>query len=111
MTFEAGDVIVVPFPFSDLPLARPRPALVLSSPAANADAGETVLAMITTAARSSRASDVSIADLEQAGLKAACVVRGKLFSLDTRLIARRVGVLSAADRTRVRAMVSELMAI
>ena len=37
-------------------------------------------------------------DLAEAGLKTPCVMRLKLFTLDNRLIARRVGALSAPDR-------------
>ena len=111
MIFDAGDVVVVPFPFSDLPVARPRPALVLSSAGANARAGTTVLAMITTAANSRRLDDVELEDLQTAGLRAPSVVRMKLFSLDNRLIARRVGVIGASDRAAVRAGVQALIAI
>jgi mRNA interferase MazF len=111
MIFDAGDVVVVPFPFSDLPVARPRPALVLSLAGANARAGTTVLAMITTAANSRRPDDVELADLNTAGLRAPSVVRMKLFSLDNRLLARRVGVIGTSDRTAVRAGVQALIAI
>jgi len=54
MISDAGDVVVVPFPFSDLPIAKPRPALVISPAASNERGGTTLLAMITTAAGRSR---------------------------------------------------------
>ncbi len=111
MIFDAGDVVVVPFPFSDLPVARPRPALVLSPAGANARAGTTVLAMITAAANSRRPNDVELTDLQTAGLRAPSVVRMKLFSLDNRLLARRVGVIGTSDRKAVRAGVQALIAI
>jgi mRNA interferase MazF len=98
MICEPGAVVVVPFPFSDLPVAKPRPALVLSPATMNAETGQTLMAMITSAARSTWPHDVEIADLDAAGLPRPCRVRWKLFSIDNRLIARQTGALGAADR-------------
>jgi len=44
---NAGDVAVVPFPFSERPGTKRRPALTLSDRRFN-QAGHTILAMITT---------------------------------------------------------------
>lgn len=98
MICEPGSVVVVPFPFSDLPVAKPRPALVLSSADMNGQTGQTLMAMITTAARSTWPHDVEIEDVDTAGLPRACRIRWKLFSIDNRLISRRTGRLSDAGR-------------
>ena len=50
MTFEAFEVVVVPFPFTDRTTTKRRPALVLSDAKAfNRQVGQSVLAMITRA--------------------------------------------------------------
>jgi mRNA interferase MazF len=108
---DAGDVAIVPFPFTDIAVAKPRPALALSSRRANEDSGNTVFAMITTAGRSHWPQDVPLTDCHSAGLTAASLVRIKLFTLDNRLIARRIGVLSARDRKAVHQMVHGLLTI
>lgn len=90
------DVVIVPFPFSTQPGQKRRPALVLSESAFNRH-GYTVLSMITTAGHHPWPGDVNLADLRAAGLTAPCLVRLKLFTLDNRLIVRRIGRLSAAD--------------
>lgn len=97
MTCEAWDVVVVPFPFSDRAGDRRRPALVLSRRVFN-QRGHTVLAMITTAAHASWPGDVEVDDLEAAGLAVACRLRLKLFTLDNRLIVKRIGHLASRDR-------------
>jgi mRNA interferase MazF len=97
---EAWDVVVVPFPFSERPGAKKRPALVLSRPSFN-KAGHTAMAMITTRAHRPWPGDVEIEKLEQAGLPLPCIVRLKLFTLDNRLLMMRIGSLSPADRRRV----------
>lgn len=107
MISECGDVVVVPFPFVDMPVAKIRPALVVSARAFNAANQQTVLAMITTAAASHWQSDTRINDWADAGLRTVCVVRMKPFTLENNLIQRRIGRLSASDRARFGQVLSE----
>ena len=110
VTFEAFDVVVVPFPFTDRAATKRRPALVLSDRSAfNAGIGHVVLAMITSASHSDWPLDVPLADLQAAGLTSASVVRMKLFTLDERLILRKAGSLAAADRKAVAAALKKLL--
>lgn len=102
MTFEAFDVVVVPFPFTDQTTTKRRPALVLSDASNfNMQVGQSVLAMITSARNSSWPLDVEIKDLDSAGLPADSIVRMKLFTLDDRLVIRKAGVLSSVDAIAV----------
>ncbi len=99
MTFEAFDVVVVPFPFTDRDARIRRPALVVSNGKFNQSHPAAVLAMITSAANAGWESDVPVTDLAGAGLNAESVVRMKLFTLDLVLIQRKIGALGARDRT------------
>ncbi len=92
------DVVVVPFPFTDRQASKRRPALVLSSASFNTTTRHSVLAMITSAEQSSWPGDVPITDLDAAGLPSDCLVRLKIFTLDHRLIVKRIGKLAAEDR-------------
>ena len=96
MTCDRFDVVVVPFPFSEKPGSKRRPAVVLSNKQFN-DAGHTVLAMITTKGHNKWPGDQEISDLETAGLPLPCIVRLKLFTLDNRLLQRKIGHLANAD--------------
>ena len=108
---EAGDVAIVPFPFTDMAVAKPRPALALSAGKANGESGNTIFAMITTAAKSHWPTDIPLADAEGTGLTAASLVRLKLFTLDNRLVSRRVGALLPRDRAAVRKMLRAVVGI
>lgn len=94
------DVVVVPFPFTERPGIKRRPALVLSQLRFN-EKGHIILAMITTQAHSPWPGDIAIDDLETAGLHVNCLVRLKIFTLDNRLILKKIGALSTADRKKV----------
>lgn len=97
--FSPGDVVIVPFPFTDRRAAKRRPALVCSTALFNSKARHAVLAMITSATHSPWLGDVPIADLRDAGLPSASVVRWKVFTLDSSFIIRRAGTLSPRDRS------------
>lgn len=100
MICDPWDVVVVPFPFTDIAGAKRRPALVLSETDHNR-LGSTILAMITSGTHALRPGDIDIRDPDAAGLRAACVVRLKIFTLDNRLLLRRIGRLGEGDRERV----------
>jgi mRNA interferase MazF len=55
------------------------------------------MAMITSASGTSWSSDVGVKDLETAGLPTPSVIRFKLFTLDNRVIIRKLGKLSTTD--------------
>lgn len=90
----------MPFPFSNQPGTKRRPALVLSVNSFNRR-GHTVLAMITSAAHHPWPGDVNVSDLKAAGLTKPCLVRLKLFTLDQRLILKKLGHLAVTDRQQV----------
>ena len=96
-------IAVVPFPFVDIDVAEPPeagPRLVIGF-VSDANSGQTILAMITTAARSQWSTDVVLKTLEGTGLRVPCVVRFKLFTLTNQLISRTIGTLSSSDTGRV----------
>jgi mRNA interferase MazF len=107
MTFERYDIVVVPFPFTDRASTIRRPALVLSDHTPfSAETGQSLLAMITRAARSAWPFDVPITDPVSAGLAHGGVIRMKLFTLDQSLVLRRIGALGEADRAEVKAVLA-----
>jgi mRNA interferase MazF len=75
----------------------------LSVPIFNRQNGHTLLATITTAGHARWPSDYPIHDLRPTGLRVDCVVRWKLFTLDTWALQRRIGHLGERDRHGCRA--------
>lgn len=101
MICKPFDVVEVPFPFSDLPRAKRRKALVLSEHSFSEKNGCSVLTMITSATHSDWDLDMPIVDWDRAGLRKPCVVRLKVFTLDNGLIVERSGHLSDRDKRQV----------
>jgi mRNA interferase MazF len=94
------DVVVVPFPFTERPESKKRPALVLSNSDFN-QSNHTILSMITTKRKPPWPGDSEILDYENTGLNVSCLVRFKLFTLDNRLILKKIGQLSRDDASQI----------
>jgi len=107
---DAGDVVTVPFPFTDKVAQKRRPALVLSRNSFNRQ-GHSLMTMITSSLRQPWPDDSPIRDLTASGLSKPCVVRLKLFTLDNRLMVRRIGHLAEEDRQAVAEALKSILGI
>jgi len=112
VTYKIFDVVVVPFPFTDQSSEKKRPALVLSDFDQFNDKTENcILAMITSEKNSEWPLDTHIGSLAKAGLPSPSKVRMKLFTLDSRLIIKKIGGLSAKDQQAVKENLKKLMCL
>ena len=109
--YKTGDVIVVPFFFTDNSKAKPRPAVIISTPAFNGSHDQVIAFMITTAARTQWASDIPIKHVGDCGLRIASSVRMKCFTLDTRLIKKHIGRMHKSDWTSVKNKLHHVIAL
>jgi mRNA interferase MazF len=101
-SFDAWDIVRVPFPYTDRPVRQRRPALVIASVDLQAEHGLLWVLMITSAENAPWSGDVRVSDLFEAGLPAASVVRtAKIATIETS-DADRVGQLPEVDRAHVR---------
>jgi len=108
-SYEPGDVVIVPFPYSDRFAEKRRPALVVSNRKLAAE-GFLWVAMITSARNPRRTHDQPISDLVRAGLPTASVVRPiKLACVEPARIVRRAGCLTTSDSRRVLATVRSFL--
>lgn len=105
---QRGDIVLVPFPFTDLTVAKVRPALIVSPDPQGRDV---VLAFISSVRPDPmEASDFEIeeAKAKLIGLKKASYIRlGKIATLERECIQRRLGRLqdmNEADRCLSRAL-------
>lgn len=82
-SFEPGDVIKVPFPYTDRATRQRRPALVVSASELEHAHGLLWVLMITSAENRAWPGDIAVADLGKAGLPAPSVIRtAKVATID-----------------------------
>lgn len=100
-TFEQGDIVRVPFPYTDRDTRQRRPALVVSIGAIGE--GDVLLwvVMITSAENRAWPGDVPIPDDSETGLSTPSVVRPtKIATVETRNVLP-LGRVTAATRKTV----------
>jgi mRNA interferase MazF len=98
--FIKGEVVVIPFPFSDLSGSKRRPALVLADLA-----GDDILLCQITSQNSPKdilAIPLLAADFKSGALSLASNIRpNRLFTADKTLIIKSVGVINAVIHQEV----------
>jgi mRNA interferase MazF len=97
--FVRGDVVVVPFPFSDLSQSKRRPALVIAS----LDGDDLILCQITSQTiKDNYSLSLDDKDFETGSLKQPSNVRpNRIFTADHHIILYRVGKLKSGKLTDV----------
>lgn len=99
--FEQGDVVKVPFPYTERPTRQFRPALVVSAPALESTHGLLWVAMITSAQNRGWDGDFPITAYAAAGLPAPSVVRSAKIATIDAMQAQRLGRIPADLRRKV----------
>ena len=103
--FEFGDVLLVPFPFSDQSTAKQRPAVIVSSSAYNAQRPDLILLAVTS---QQQQSEVVVHRWREAGLLKPSVFKPVLTTIEKRLVRGKLGRLQDED---IRALQNLLGAI
>ena len=100
-TFERGDVVKVPFPYTDRATRQSRPALVVSTARLKNLHGLLWVVMITSAENRGWPDDVPVANLKMAGLPVPSLIRcAKIATIDAS-DASKLGQVSTAQVRRV----------
>ncbi len=106
---RCGDIVAVPFPFSDKLAEKRRPALVVSNAALASD-GIVWLVMITSAKQRAMTYDLAILDFAGCGLKVRCVVRPvKIAAVEPSRIIKQIGRLGKKETEIVLARIRSLL--
>ena len=96
-TFERGDVIKVPFPYTDRATRQSRPALVVSTARLKDLHGLLWVVMITSAENRGWPDDVPVTNLKMAGLPSPSLIRSAKIATIDAADASKLGQVSAAQ--------------
>ncbi|HMO78370.1 MAG TPA: type II toxin-antitoxin system PemK/MazF family toxin [Candidatus Paceibacterota bacterium] len=106
---KRGDVVLIPFPFSDLSGQKVRPALILSKHSKHNDV---VVLFITSKSRNRGDFIVAIAPSKENGLKVQSeVVCDKIATLDRKTIIGQIGHLESKAQKDVDKLVTKLLGL
>jgi mRNA interferase MazF len=108
--FEFGDIVLVPFPFTNQTANKKRPAVVVSDPAFHSRRPDLILMAVTSQVRTPlQTGEVLLSAWSVAGLLKPSVAKPVLMTVEKSLVLRRLGRLEALDRQAVAAILQEIL--
>jgi len=108
--YEFGDVVLVPFPFTDQTTTKKRPAVVVSSAAYQAERPDLIILAITSQVRAApTVGEAPVAQWQDAGLLKPSVFKPLLTTIEKGLVLRKLGTLGEADREQLRAVLGSIL--
>jgi mRNA interferase MazF len=108
--YEFGDVLLVPFPFTDQTTTKRRPAVVVSSDAYHRERPDLIILAVTSQARAHAAlGEVAVAKWKEAGLLRPSVLKPVVATLERALVMRKLGRLEEEDRAALRKVLAEIL--
>ncbi|HSX82538.1 MAG TPA: type II toxin-antitoxin system PemK/MazF family toxin [Candidatus Saccharimonadia bacterium] len=100
-----GDVVLIPFPFTDLSTVKQRPAVMLSSTTFNHHHQDVIMVALTSHVPEVLTSDEYLLnddEQREAGLPKPSIVKvGKIVTLDQRLIRKQLGRMPETGRQQL----------
>ncbi len=108
--FGFGDIVLVPFPFTDQTAVKRRPAVVISGLAYNREKPDLIVMAVTSQLRSiASPGEVWLQDWSEAGLLKTSAVKAVIATLEQRLVIRTLGRLTARDQTNLHDAINEII--
>ncbi len=109
-SYKFGDVVLVPFPFTDQTARKQRPAVVVSSAQYHRERRDIILLAITSQVSTSRfRGEATIALWREAGLLKPSVLKPVITTVERGLVRRKLGKLEDPDLSELRRLLSAIL--
>jgi mRNA interferase MazF len=109
-TYKFGDVILVPFPFTDGSSSKKRPAIVISSDSYDRYKPDLILIAVTSQVNTDlQFGEASIADWSSAGLIKPSVIKPAIATIEKTLVIRKLGSLQALDLESLSSILQQII--
>ena len=108
--YDFGDMVLVPFPFTDQTATKKRPAVVVSSAAYNRARPDLVLMAVTSQVRAAATlGEVHVGHWRAAGLLKPSAIKPIFTTIERTLVLRRLGRLEPSDVNALRAVLTIIL--
>ncbi len=110
MPHSFGDIIVVPFPFTDQTATKKRPAVVVSSESYHRARPDLILMAITSQIHPApTVGEAIVVHWQAAGLLKPSVIKPLLTTIDANLVIRQLGQLHPDDQSSLRQVLAAVL--
>ena len=111
-SFDFGDVLLVPFPFSNQTAVKKRPAVVVSSSTYNNSRPDLIiLALTSQPAVASQFGGTSLSHWKGAGLLKPSVFKPILATIEKSLVIQKMGRLHASDQKTLQQILKAMIQV
>ena len=109
-SYSFGDIVLVPFPFTDQTGIKKRPAVIVSSAAYNAARRDVLIMAVTSQAGTAGAiGEVQVKDWRNAGLIKPSIIKPVITTVEQTLVIRRLGQLKREEEEALRKAISKIL--
>jgi len=108
--FEFGDIVLVPFPFTNQTASKKRPAVVVSNPSFHSRRPDLILMAVTSQVRTPLQTGAALLRAwSAAGLLRPAVAKPVLMTVEKSLVLRQLGGLETRDRQVVATILQKIL--
>ena len=109
--YSFGDVVLVPFPFTDQTASKKRPAVVISSDGYHERRPDVIVMAVTSQILrpAGAIGEVLISDWQGAGLPKASLIKPVIATIEQGLILRKLGSLQGSDVQALRSALRQVI--
>jgi mRNA interferase MazF len=109
-SYKFGDIILVPFPFTDQSSSKKRPAVIISSNLYNKNKPDLVIMAITSQITLPlKLGEYQILDFTSVGLLKPSVIKPIISTVTKSLVIRKLGQLSISDCQAIKQIIADIL--
>ncbi len=110
--YRFGDIVLLPFPYTDLRAIKTRPAVIVSSAIYQVNYPDLVVCYVSSRiSEATKSLDYVIQKWREAGLLMPSFLRPKLATIDSTLVMLHVGALADADKASLERMLCKALGL
>jgi len=108
--FEFGDIILVPFPFTDQTTSKKRPAVVISSVNYNSERPDLIIMAVTSQIKPAEIiGEVIVQGWQEAGLLKPSAVKPVITTIEKSLVIKVMGRLREGDQKALQKSLNDIL--
>ena len=108
--YNYGDIVLVPFPFTDHSAVKKRPAVIVSSDTYNSKRPDIIIMAVTSQMQSaSYFGDIIVNNWQNAGLLKPSVIKPIFTTVEKKLIIKKLGALDNEDQMSLKESLRDII--
>ena len=108
--FKFGDIVLVPFPFTNQSAAKKRPAVVISSDTYQRERPDLIIMAVTSQVRTAlTVGEIIVSDWQGAGLLKPSAIKPVIATIEKPLVIKTLGRLKNDDQAALRSAIGKIV--